>query len=217
MCKSEKKAIRFLNVCNFESGKTDKQAGGRYMEIITETSTLDDLLLLEMSRRNTDLVADLVFQKPLLFDELFQAYTRNEEPLSRRAAWVVDTVAEKFPDLIEPHLNQIIEFLPKFDHDGLKRHSLRMLARSPLPAGEHIGALITICFDWLLSPNEAVATKIYCMEILYRISDVEPDLKMELADSIEWRMNEGSPGFKSKGRKILKNLYREMGSSSISL
>jgi hypothetical protein len=63
----------------------------------------------------------------------------------------------------------------------------------------------------LLSPKEAVAPKVYCMEILYRISQVEPNLKKELADSIEWRLNEESPGFKNRGLKILKKLYSEIG------
>jgi hypothetical protein len=48
------------------------------------------------------------------------------------------------------------------------------------------------------------------MEILYTISAMEPDLKKELADSIEWRISEESPGFKSKGSKLLNKLNREI-------
>ena len=182
---------------------------------MSEITTLDDLLLLEMSRRNTDLLADLVFQKPALFEELFLVYLRNEEPVSRRAVWVIDTVAEKYPELLTPHLSEIFEMLPKFSHDGLKRHSVHMLSRSPLPPPELLGELITTCFDWLVSPAEAVATKVYCMEILYRISQTEPDLKKELADSIEWRLSEGSPGFKNRGQKMLRKLYAEIGRAHI--
>jgi len=173
-------------------------------------SSLDEFLLLEMSKRNTDLVAGLIIQKPALFDELFRIFASNKEPVSRRAAWVIDSVSEKHPELIEPHLDDIIELLSTFDHDGLKRHSLRMLARSPFPSERYLGKLIKICFDWLLSPNEAVAAKVYCMEILYRVSQVEPDLRKELADSIEWRLNEETPGFKNRGEKMLKKLYMEI-------
>ena len=173
-------------------------------------ASIDDFLLVEMSRRNTDLVADLVIQKPVVFDELFQAYMRNEEPVSRRAAWVVDTVAEKHPELLDPHLGEILRMLPEFSHDGLKRHSLRMLSRSPLPGGVHLGQLITICFEWLLSPKQSVPVKIYCMELLYRISLTEPDLKKELADSVEWRMDEETAGFRNRGRKLLNKLNFEL-------
>jgi len=173
-------------------------------------NTLEDLLLMEMSRRNTDMVADMVLQNPELFDELVEIFFRQEEPVSRRAAWVVDTVTEKLPELLTPHLGRIASNLPTLQHDGLKRHSLRMLLRSPLPP-DHLGDLMNICFEWLLSGKEAIAAKVHCMEILYCISQAEPDLKKELADSIEWRMEEESAGFRNKGQKILKKLYKEMG------
>jgi hypothetical protein len=171
---------------------------------------LEDLLLFETSRRNTDLVAEIIFQKPELFEELFRVFARNVEPVSRRAAWVIDTVSEKYPEFIAPHLSDVIDLLQKFRHDGLKRHSMRILARSPLPSGNLLGELIKISFEWLLSPHEAIAAKIYCMEILYRVSQMEPDLKKELADSIEWRMTEESAGFKNRGRKMLKKLWYEI-------
>ena len=175
-----------------------------------KNDTLDDLLLFETSRRNTDLVAEIIIQKPELFEQLFSVFVRNVEPLSRRAAWVIDTVSEKHPGLIAPHLKDIIDLLSKFRHDGLKRHSMRILARSPLPIEPHLGELLKVSFEWLLSPKEAIATKIYCMEILYRSSQVEPDLKKELADTIEWRLNEESAGFKNRGQKMLKKLYLEI-------
>lgn len=169
-----------------------------------------ELLLYEMSRRNTDFVAGLILQKPELFDVLFDIFLSNEEPVSRRAAWVIDTVSEKMPGLLDPRIPEIISCLPEFTHDGLKRHSVRMISRAPLPEGDLLGILINICFDWLVSPAEAAATKVFCMDILYRISEIEPDLKKELADSIEWRLNEETPGVKNRGMKMLKILYREI-------
>lgn len=176
---------------------------------MTTITSIEDLLMIEMSRRNTDMVSDLIFQKPELFGDLFEIFLRNEEPVSRRAAWVIDTVSEKKPDLLLSYLPTIILALPGFTHDGMKRHSLRMIDRSPIPA-EQTGELMNICFEWLLSPREAVAAKVYCMDILYRLSQTEPDLKKELADSIEWRLNEGTPGFRAHGVKILEKLYKEM-------
>ncbi|HTX89388.1 MAG TPA: hypothetical protein VMC08_10390, partial [Bacteroidales bacterium] len=142
-------------------------------------------MLYETSRRNTDLVADIIEQKPELFSELMEIYLRNEEPVSRRAAWVADTCSEKKPGLAYPWLEQIAGMLPSFEHDGLKRHSLHILSRSPLP-GPATGLLIDLCFTWLTSASESVAVKSYCMEILYRISESEPGIRKELADSIEW-------------------------------
>jgi hypothetical protein len=181
---------------------------------MSENKSLADLLMVETSRRNTDLIADIIDKRPELFDELVEIFLRNEEPVSRRAVWVVDTVAEKHPHLLDRYIEPIVEMLPGFTHDGLKRVSLRMLSRSPLPQNQ-LGGLMNLCFDWLVFPKESVAVKVYSMEILYRISQVEPELKKELADSIEWRIAEGTPGFKNRGMKTLKKLYREMGSGSL--
>jgi hypothetical protein len=181
---------------------------------MSENKSLADLLMVETSRRNTDLIADIIYNRPELFDELVEIFLRNEEPVSRRAVWVVDTVTEKHPHLLDPYIEPIAEMLPGFTHDGLKRVSLRMLSRSPLPQNQ-LGGLMNLCFDWLVSPKESVAVKVYSMEILYRISQDEPELKKELADSIEWRIAEGTPGFKNRGMKTLKKLYREMGPGSL--
>ncbi len=171
--------------------------------------SLEVLLMMESSRRNTDLVADLILKKPELFDQLFRILLKDEGPVSWKAAWVADVVSEKRPDLLKPYIEEIVSHLEKFSHDGTKRESLRMLARSPLPE-EQLGLLIKLCFDWLTSSNESVAVKMFSMEILYRISLQEPEMKKELADSIAWRMQEETPGFRSHGKRLLKQLYREL-------
>ena len=144
-----------------------------------------------------------------MFDELFQIYLKNEEPVSRRAAWVAQVVTEHHPEWLKPWLDVMVSKLESFTHDGMKRESLRMIVRIPFPP-ENLGYLITICFNWLTSGKESVAVKMFSMEILYRISQRQPEIKQELADSIEWRMQEESPGFKAHGKKLLKQLYREI-------
>lgn len=160
------------------------------------------------SRAYTDFVANIIFNHPPFFIELWKIFLANEEPVSRRAAWVIDVCSEEKPEWIAPLLKELIKTFPEFTHDGMKRHSLRILARSPLPA-EKLGELASICFDWLMHRDESVATKMYCMEILYRISEIEPDLKPELADSIRMQMVEGTPGIRSCGKRLLKKLARK--------
>jgi hypothetical protein len=170
---------------------------------------ISDLLSDETSRLNTDFVAKIIIENPPLFDELWKLFLANEEPVSRRAAWVVDVVTEKHPEWVKGLLEELIDCIPTFGHDGLKRHSLHILSRSPLPENK-LGEIADFCFEWLLKQGEAVATKMYSMEILYRISELEPDLKPELADSIRLLMEEGSPGIRSCGNRTLKKLSQEI-------
>ena len=162
-------------------------------------------------RANADRLVEIVTQRPELFSQLIEIYFANEEPASRRTVWAIDLYAEQHPEALIPFIDRIVSHLPDFQHDGLKRHSLRMLARSPLPV-TNLGQLITLCFDFLLSPSETPAVKVYAMETLYRISLEEPDLRQELIDSIEWRAEEESAGVRNRGEKILKRLYQDLNS-----
>ncbi|MDP4281633.1 MAG: hypothetical protein Q8867_05725 [Bacteroidota bacterium] len=176
---------------------------------MSDPDSVENLLFNETSRRNTDLVAGLIYEKPDLFNDIARIMLKNEEPFSRRAAWVMDTVSEQNPSLLEPWIPAIVDMLEKFSHDGMKRHSLRMLSRSEFPVASMV-KIMNLCFDWLISPSESVAVKVYCMDLLYRISLSESGIREELRDSIEWRISEETPGFRNHGMKILKKLSKDL-------
>jgi hypothetical protein len=113
------------------------------------------------------------------------------------------------PDWVVPFLPQLIEKLPLLGHDGLKRHALRMIERLPFAQNTE-GLLLEIAFKWLSEPTESVAVKMYCMQILYRLSATEPDILQELYDTIEFQMADGTPGFRSIGSKMMANIDRDI-------
>jgi hypothetical protein len=166
---------------------------------------LEELLLREQSRANTDLVINIVKAKPEVFEELWELVLLNKDPLSRRAAWAADYCAEINPGFIHDKIEELSALVPDFKSDGLKRHALRILSRSPLP-DENLGVLADACFNWLQSPSESVAVKMYSMVILHRISDNIPEIRRELHDIIEIQLYEATPGFRSIGGKIMKKL-----------
>ena len=167
---------------------------------------LKDLFIDETSRSNTDYVKNLVFQKPELFRELVEIGLNNEEPFSRRAIWVMDACDEESPGLAAPYLGSLIDRLDSFEHDGLIRYTLRILSRHPVP-GERMVDLIDFCFA-SLQRSQAAAIKVYAMEILYRLSCQFPDLKPEVAGTIEMAIREGSTGVKNRGFKLLEKLRK---------
>jgi len=168
-----------------------------------------ELLLKGNSRSYTDFVADIVNKRPELISELWEIYLAIEEPVSRRAAWIIDTASENKPGWVEPFLPQLIAKLPEFNHDGLKRHALRMIARMPFPEGTE-GVLMNIAFEWLVAIPESVAVKMYCLQILYRLSANEPDILQELYDTIELQMADGTPGFRSIGSKLMNQIDKDI-------
>jgi len=173
---------------------------------------LRSLLLVEMSRRNTDFVKDIVLSNPSLFDELVSLSLLNEEPVSRRAMWVVDVASEEKPEVLLPYLTSLIDSLKSFEHDGLKRHVLRMLNRYDISLDEFI-PILDLCFKFMSSGNESVAVRFQAMDLLHKMSDKEHGLKHELISTIELQMQEGSPGLKNQARKKLKQLKKEISPS----
>lgn len=168
-----------------------------------------ELLLKGNSRSYTDFVSDIVSKRPELIKELWEIYLAIEEPVSRRAAWIIDTASEDKPGWVEPFMPALIEKLPLFNHDGLKRHALRMIARMPIPQG-YEGRLLNKTFEWLLAVDESVAVKMYCIQILYRLSETEPDILQELYDTIEFQMADGTPGFRSIGSKMMQQIDKDI-------
>lgn len=167
--------------------------------------TLEQLLLREHSRANTDLLVDIILGKPELFDELWVLVLRNEDPLSRRAAWVADYSAAIHPDFIEEKIEDLAVKVITFSSDGLKRHALRMLSRSKFPK-KNLGYLVDACFKWLENKSESVAVKMYSMEILGQVCKQMPELSGELYDLIKIQMTEATPGFRSCGSRIMRNI-----------
>ena len=168
---------------------------------------LEDLVIRDQSRANTDQIISIVMARPELFDELWGLLLLNQDPLSRRAAWAADYCAELNPGFLDGRIEDLSEKVVNFISDGLKRHALRMLSRSPLP-DENLGILADACFNWLQSPTESVAVKMYSMVILHRVSQNIPEISRELYDIIEIQMEEATPGFRNIGMKIMKKLLK---------
>ena len=69
-----------------------------------------------------------------------------------------------------------------------------------------MGAVADICFKFLNSAKEAIAVKVFAMDVLLNIVGKFPEMKEELKISIKDQLPFGSAGFQNRGTKILKLL-----------
>jgi hypothetical protein len=163
-----------------------------------------------MSKANTLFVRDIILKEPALFDLLFKMVIRDSEPLSRRAIWIMDHLLEAKPELLnDNHIKQLIDNLLNYSHEGMLRHSLRILAHFEIPES-HEGKLLNTCFNLLQNPKTSIASKAWCMDILYTFSEEEPELKPELVNAIEMNLDYASAGIKNKASKILSKLRKQI-------
>ena len=168
-------------------------------------------LLFDSSRRTADVAAGLVGSRPELFEKMLEFTLREEKPFAQRGSRVIYLCAHNHPELIRPHLKGIIKDFNTYKDESLKRNFAKLLTEFVGELDENSKSiLIGLSFEWVLSPSEKVAMKIYGLDILYNLTKLYPELKSELISYIKDQIPKSSIAFKSKGNKLLKKLYTEM-------
>lgn len=167
---------------------------------------LKDQLQKVHSRKNCDVIVEWVGDDAKRFQQLFSFLFLNDSLLSQRAAWPVSYCVSSYPSLIKRHLKDLLQKMKSTGvHNAIKRNGLRLLNDVEITE-KYEGEIIEMCFSFLNSQQEAIAVKTFSMSILERLTLKYPDLTTELYVSIEDQLPHQSTAFKSKGKKILKNL-----------
>lgn len=160
--------------------------------------------LKEHSKSNTDAVVAYIGQDPHRFEQLTKLLLSGSRQEAQRAAWPFFNCTESFPAMILPYLDSLVSKLKDAtSHPAVKRSILRSLQFVEIP--KHLqGPLLDICFDTLTNSKSPVAIKAFAMTVAYNIGRHEQSLLHELSILIEDQMPYASPGFRSRGNRILK-------------
>jgi hypothetical protein len=165
--------------------------------------------LFDSSRSVVEMTAEAIGNNKKHFSEIIEITLEDKYPVSMRAARVVQFSCKLHPYLIAPYLNEIIDKLTVFKVDGVKRSFLKLMSEDiDLKEFEQSGKLACICFDMLMNPKEAIAIRNYCLDILFKIAEFEPDIKQEIAPILEIMIHEDSTGLKNKAGRLLEKHYR---------
>ena len=148
--------------------------------------------------------------QPSLVPEFVQLALNNNHPNGWRALYIVDKLNDKHPEWIEPYLPEMIERLKTENHHGKKRHLLKLISQNEIHT-EHSGFLVEYCLGVFTSSGEPVANRVHAMQILFNISELEPDLKPELLEVIQQEIEfHPTPGIRSRGTKLAKKLFQQI-------
>ncbi|MBE0653939.1 MAG: hypothetical protein IH594_09080 [Bacteroidales bacterium] len=164
-------------------------------------------LLVELSYFNIHYVADSVGTDPGFFKTIMELVLKDKDPVPARAAWVAELVTQKDPGLIRPYLKDIVKGLKRYTHPGTTRNILKILMRTEIPESLQ-GILVDYCFRCIADADEKVAAKVYAMQIIENHVPMYPELAGELSEMIRDQFSKNSAGFKSRGRKVLKNMEK---------
>jgi 8-oxo-dGTP diphosphatase len=161
-----------------------------------------------MSQKEAEWLATTAIENPAIFTKLFEYSHSPDKKLAFRASWTLTKVCDKFPELIYPYLQQIVDTLAEIDNESTLRSFLRIISLSDLEkidARQH-GLLTDFCFSKLNSGFSAIAVKAYSLEIIYRLALIYPELANELSATINILQGEGSAGIVARGHLIMKKL-----------
>jgi len=175
-------------------------------------------LLGDSRRRTADLASVFLLEHPEHFDEALNIALSDKPATSMRAARVVQLASGEDPGLLIGHTKRIIDLLPELKEQGAQRSLIK--AMIPIVGKldeEELGPLAQTCFNWLEDSSTPPAIYVYSLEIIYGISNLNPDMKSELVSFLQLRKDERSPGIKSKSAAILKKLHKEIIGKNIQI
>lgn len=185
------------------------------------TESLFEKLNYAKAYRQTRLdAANWVLARPQTIRELLEYCFKTEDPISYKAAWILEFVCLEKLELLYEHLDYFFENLPIIYRDQALRPMAKickMIATAyyikkdqvllKLLKPNHMETMTACCFDWLIT-DQRVACEAFAMDALYYLGTEIDWIHPELKTIIEANIHEKSAGYKSHGKKILTQITK---------
>lgn len=169
--------------------------------------TKEDLEQVIRSWENMDLVIKHISDSTDSLDVLMEIAFDDSQDINWRAMYLFEKIHDKYPDLILPYLPAMTDFVLITKKSGKKRHLLKLISLHDIPE-EKMAILLNFCIEVFTNATEDIAVRVHAMQILFNITQKEPDFTGELIGLIENEIEfHGSAGISSRGQKLLKKLY----------
>jgi hypothetical protein len=168
--------------------------------------------LLELVRNwdNFQITLKNFVENPDQIPVLIKVAVYSSDLVSWRALWMVDKIYDIDATLIAPFLPEMIQQLKVETHHGKKRHLLKLISQMNIPENQ-AGFLMDYCLTTFTSDKEPVANRVHAMQVLFNISESEPELKPELLEIIQQEIDfHPTPGIRSRGSKLVKKLQQQI-------
>lgn len=166
-------------------------------------------ILQEHSKAQCNKIVIWVGHNQQRFDALIQLVLQNEPVISQRASWPMSYCTEAYPKLLQSNLPAIIPFLETPGlHNAIRRNTVRALQVMPIPQQQH-GAVMNLCFNFLMDPQEAVAVKACSLTVLGNLTTLYPDIIPEIKYCIAELLPTQMASIKSRVKQLQKQ-WRQM-------
>ena len=172
--------------------------------------TKEDILAVIDSWENLAVIIKEIGQHPEHFPILMDIAMHGKGKNHWRAIWMADKIHEEYPEVILPYIDEMTNLLKTEIHQGKIRHLLKLISLNEIKEEYH-GYLFKYCFEAMTSAKNPPAIRVHAMQILYNLSEYEPDLKPEVLALIEHEMEyHATAGILSRGSKLIKKLRYQL-------
>lgn len=160
---------------------------------------------------NRNSLTNFVLEHPETMTTLTAIGFDLNNPFHYKAIWIMELLAERNPNLLQPYIETICEKASQYHHESAIRGLSRVVyfmstATSILLTENQKEKLIEIGLDWLIDDNIKVAPKAYAMYTLLHFAKEYEWIKEELRNSIDKNFHQQSAGYKAAARNVLKKI-----------
>jgi hypothetical protein len=165
---------------------------------------IESALRLEHSKSQCDKIVRFIGARKDRFAELMKLFFGGESRITQRAAWPMSYCVRNHPSLVTPYFKRLLDLLEiAHGHPAAKRNIVRLLQNVEIPK-RYQGRIMSICFRFIDSAEEAVAVKAFSLTILENLCGQYPEIFPEIKTIIERRWEQESPAFRSRAKRIIK-------------
>ncbi|ASB50760.1 hypothetical protein [Alkalitalea saponilacus] len=157
------------------------------------------------SGEESRLLAKQLFEQQEGIPIVIKCITNRDKKVAWRAAWILDNFSRENHKMLIPFVNRFCEILISTPHQGVRRHLTNILCAFPAETIED-GRVVDACLKWITEEKSDIAVKANAMQLVANICRVYPELASEIINVIEQGMENGSPGIKNRGEKIIASL-----------
>lgn len=167
---------------------------------------LEKEILKTQSRKQADHIIKWVGDDEERFAQLVELFFKGEYRLTQQAAWPMSYCIKNYPVLAKPYFKKFIDQLSSVDTViAAKRNIVRLLQFTDVPK-RYQGRLMDACFQFISSPDEAIAVKAFSLTVLDNLSSSYPEILSEIKSIIDMRWEYETPAFKTRAKKILQRM-----------
>lgn len=167
----------------------------------------------DSSRQVANEIVDYIGDSLSRFREVFYFSVNSDAPVNWRGIRALSIYADSNNEFVPSIFSDIVQNLKTTTSSSVKRGLLRLLTTNINRDIENeFSFLIDLCYSCITSSTEDVAIKIYALQLLYQITEFEPELKNELLLVLEDTLHvEKKSSYQGRGNRILKKLRKEVG------